>query len=200
MKFDRSDFARIRVSLLAAVVMLALGGGFIWLTEKRHRDALQIQKSAQTQLVEFENKLRQVRAEENEIKEKAALFSQLYSRGIIGEEQRLDWVELLRDIRESRKLLDLQYEFAPQQALENAGASSYAFKSSTMRMRLKMLHELDLLNLINDLRAQAKAYVRVRSCNVVRTPRGGIAGGETALLNAECELEWITIQPAKSTR
>lgn len=197
MTFDRSDFSRIQLSLAAAIVMILVGAGLVWLAENQVHAAKLAKASAATQLSSFQGKLRQASAEENEIKQKSALYSNLRARGIIGEEQRLDWVELIKDIKESRKLLDLQYEFAPQQALERAVLPGFSFKSSSMKLQMKLLHEGDLLNLINDLRAKAKAYVRVRNCSVTRIPRSAAPAGDAALLSAECQLDWITILPAR---
>jgi hypothetical protein len=197
MTFDRSDFSRIQLSLAAAIVMIAVGAGLVWLAENQIHAAKQAKANAASQLIGFQSKLRQASAEENEIKQKSALYSNLRARGIIGEEQRLDWVELIKEIKESRKLLDLQYEFAPQQSLERAALPGFSFKSSSMRMQMKLLHEGDLLNFINDLRKHARAYVRVRNCNVTRIPRAAAPAGDAALLNAECQLDWITILPAK---
>jgi hypothetical protein len=197
MTFDRSDFARIQVSLATAIAMISVGVGLAWLADQQLRGAVQAKASASSQLQQYEGKLKQVRAEENEIREKSALYSNLRARGIIGEEQRLEWVELIKSIKETRKLIDVQYEFAPQQALERAALPRFSFRSSTMKLQIKLLHEGDLLNFINDARRQAKAYVRVRSCTVTRIPRSSAATGETALLNADCQLDWITILPNK---
>jgi hypothetical protein len=197
MTFDRSDFTRIQLSLAAAIVMIAAGAGIAKLSDQQLHSAMRIRASASSQLNEYEGKLRQVRAEENEIKEKSALYSNLRARGVIGEEQRLDWVELIKDVREHRKLLDVQYEFAPQKTIERAALPGFSFKSSTMRLQMKLLHEGDLINFINDLRRHAKAYVRVQSCNVTRVPRSSTPTGDAALLTADCQLDWITILPAK---
>ena len=163
------------------------------------RNYAQTKITATSQLNEYEGKLKQVRAEEAEIKQKSALYSNLRARGIIGEEQRLAWVELIKEIKESRKLLDMQYEFSPQQALELPALSGFSFKSSPMKLQMKLLHEGDLLNFISDLRKHAKAYVRVRSCNVVRIQRAAAPTGDAALLLADCQLDWITILPAKGS-
>lgn len=197
MTFDRSDFARIQISLAAAVAMIAAGLGISWLADQQVRSYTQTKIAATSQLNEYEGKLKQVRAEEAEIKQKSALYSNLRARGIIGEEQRLDWVELIKEIKESRKLLDVQYEFSPQQALELPALSGFSFKSSPMKLQMKLLHEGDLLNFIGDLRKHAKAYIRVRSCNVVRIQRAAVPAGDAAQLLADCQLDWITILPAK---
>lgn len=202
MKFDRSDFAHIRSSILSAIVMLAIGAGLVLVSGTLHQSAIRKLTEASGQLKEYESKLRQVRSEENEIKQKAGLFRDLQARGIVSEEKRLDWAELINDISDQRKLLDIQYEFAPQQVLDQEGGDDgYSIRSSTMRLRMKLLHEGDLINFVNDLKIQAKAQIRVRSCNVSRVSRTNMTEGEVALLIAECELEWLTIlPPTKSAR
>lgn len=195
MTFDRSDFARIQISLATAIVMIATGAGLVWAADRQLAAATLARMAATQQLAEYEGKLRQVRSEEDEIKKKSALFASLQTRGIIGEEKRLDWVELIKEIKENRKLLDIQYEFAPQQTSERAALPGFSFRSSPMRLQMKLLHEGDLINLINDLRSQAKAYVRVRSCTVTRIPRTESITGEVALLDANCQLDWFTILP-----
>lgn len=197
MTFTRGDFARIQASLAAALLMIAVGGSVAWLADRELRDATRMRADAERQRIEFDGKLKQVRDEENEIRQKAAQFSTMRARGIIGEEQRLDWVELIKEIKAARRLLDLQYEFSPQQPLDRAALPGYSFRSSTMKLQMKLLHEGDLLHFINDLRAQARAYVRVRSCTVSRIARGTSAPGEAALLDADCQLDWITLLPVK---
>lgn len=197
MRFDRRDFIRIRASLLAALSVAASAGGIVWITDRWHDAAIRTGAAARTQLAEFEEKLRQVRSEEAEIKHKAAVFDQLRERGIIGEESRLDWVELIKEIRDTRKLLDIQYEFLPQQIMAKDDSGDYSFRSSTMRLQMKLLHEGDLLQFVNDLRSRARAYIRVRSCSLSRAPRGT---SEPALLSAVCEIDWITVLPVKMAK
>lgn len=196
MNFKRDDFSRIQWSLLLATALIGIGGLLLLLSQDSVKNATRELTSATARKNEFDGKLRQVRTEEAEIRSKAALYSNLSARGIIGDEQRLDWVEEIRDIRERRKLLDLQYEFAPQQILDKTSAAGYNFNASTMRVRMKLLHEGDLLNFINDLRDQAKAFIRVRHCTVSRIERGP-ASTDFAMLNAECQIDWITIGQAK---
>ena len=133
-----------------------------------------------------------MRSEETEIKQKSAVFSGLQARGVIGEEQRLEWVELLKTIRDRRRLLDLQYEIAPQRALDAAPGSAFTFYASTMKIQLKLLHEEDLTRLLDDLRQQARALIQVKSCTVSRLPRGSADG--TAQLLADCQIDWITLR------
>ena len=113
---------------------------------------------------------------------------------MIGDEQRLDWVELLKEIRDKRRLLDLQYEIAPQRLLDGNSAGDFSFASSTMKLQVKLLHEEDLLRLLGDLRSQAKALVLIKACAIERRPTNAdeSAGGRENLL-ANCEIDWLTL-------
>jgi hypothetical protein len=66
-----------------------------------HPDSAQLaRRSPSRERSEADGKLKRVRDEESEIKQKSILFNKLQERGMIGEEQRLEWVELLKDIRD----------------------------------------------------------------------------------------------------
>ncbi|HMW18834.1 MAG TPA: hypothetical protein PKN13_02985 [Accumulibacter sp.] len=191
MKFGADDFNKVRTSLLAAVVMILIGGLTVYYTADSRRQARLAQTTSAKRLAEADAKLKQVSIEENEVKQKSQTFRQLQERGIIGEEQRLEWVELLKDIRANRRLLDLEYEISPQRMLEGTNTGEYSFYASAMKLQIKLLHEEDLDRLLNDLRSQAKALIMVRSCHVSRLPT---RSEEHANLQADCEIDWVTLR------
>lgn len=194
MKLTLADWRKLRLPL-SLFIALSLGGmALAIVSHDRQQQALHGRAAAENVRAQAQGKLQQVREEESEIKVKAALFNNLAARGIVGEEQRLDWVELLRDIRSSRRLLDMEYEFSPQQPL-NSGPGPWNFYASTMRLQLQLLHEEDLLNVLADLRNTAKAQILVRSCEVSRQPHGPAAApGLQANLKAQCLLDWVTLR------
>lgn len=197
MKFGQTDIRKIQVSLLAATVMSVAGASAVLISIERTKTARVAEAAASRDRNEFDGKLKQVRNEENEIKQKSSQFSNLQARGIIGEEQRLDWVELLKDIRDKRRLIDLQYEISPQRALDTNANGGFTFYSSAMKLQLKLLHEEDLTRLLDDLRTQAKAMIQVKSCNVSRLPRNsGERGNNPAQLQADCQIDWVTVREA----
>jgi hypothetical protein len=195
MKFGRSDWRKVRLSVLAAVLMFA-AAAIAWYVAHKVRDRAQLARVAITaQRSDADGKLKRVRDEEYEIRQKSILFNQLKERGIIGDEQRLDWVELLKDIRDRRRLIDLQYEIAPQRLLDGKAAGDFAFSASAMKLRVKLLHEEDLSRLLGDLRSQAKALIQVKGCNVERLPptTDERTSGRASLL-ADCEIDWLTVR------
>ena len=199
----KDDFRRIRLSLAAAVVMIAVGGAIVFASMQMNQAEKKSKTAAQAKRLDSQGKLARARDEEAEIKKKIARYNELSARGVFGEEHRLDWVEHIRAIKNERKLFDIQYEITPQQTIDAAtlpGASaSYEFLSSTMQMRMKLLHEEDLLNFIADLRGTAQAFIRVRRCDVERLPKAtGESRGLPPQLAAECTIEWITVRERKS--
>ena len=198
MKLAATDFARLQYSVLAALLMVIIGAGAVYFALNASSAAARQLLSAQTERDDADRKLRRARLEEDDIRDKSLTFNQLKARGIIGDERRLEWVELVRAIRQKRQLLELQYEIAPQRPLDALPGAGYAFFASAMKLQLKLLHEEDLTRLLADLREQASALVRVRSCDVSRLPVGlsepTSASGVQAKLQADCLLDWITLR------
>jgi hypothetical protein len=203
MKLGAADLRRVQSSVFAALLMIAIGAGALVTAFQRTAAAEDAARAAQTERDEYERRLQQVSEEEKEIRAKSTLFAELQTRGIIGDEQRLDWVELLKEIRDAQRLIEMHYEIAPQKSLEAGAAGTstggFSFQSSSMLLRLKLLHEEDLTRLLDELRQRARALVVVRHCNVVRLPRGGNErSASLAQLQAECRIDWITVRSASA--
>ncbi|MCO5097723.1 MAG: hypothetical protein R3E40_01515 [Rhodocyclaceae bacterium] len=198
----KEDFSRISLSLAAAVIMIIIGAGVVYASLQLHQAEKKGKVMAQARQKESQEKLARARDEELEIKKKIARFNELSNRGIFGEELRLDWIELIRRIKEARKLIDVRYEIAPQQVLDAGilpgSSGSYVYLTSTMQLRMKLLHEEDLLNFLSDLRASAHAYIRVRRCDVERLPRASDSNGIPPQLGADCTIDWITVREKKA--
>ena len=191
MKFFPGDLKKLRVSLTLCVLMVAGGGGGVFFSQELNRSAQRERAAAQAQRNDLAGKLQRVRSEEDEIRGKTALFQKLQQRGIIGDEQRLEWVELLKEIRDKRQLIDLNYEIEPQRPLDATPGVGFVFNLSPMKVQLKLLHEEDLTRFLDDLYAQARALIQVRHCRVTRQPPA--VASQTNLL-AECRIDWITLR------
>jgi hypothetical protein len=193
MRFGRRDFARLWGSVLAAALMFAAGAAAVLASRDRVVSAQAVFFAAQAERREIDAKLARVRGEEHEIRQRAALFKQLEERGVVGEEQRLEWVELIGEIRDRLRLIEVRYEFSPPRALdEEAPAGSFGLYASAMKLQVRLLHEVDLLRLLDELRRQARASIQVRQCDMVRlTNVNDAMQGE---LRADCSIDWITLR------
>ncbi|MEO8409715.1 MAG: hypothetical protein ABI478_04025, partial [Propionivibrio sp.] len=198
MKLTTADFAKLQYSLLAALLMLAIGAAAAYFAFAATTTATRQRQAVQAERDDAERKLQRVRLEESDIREKSLVFNQLQARGVIGEERRLEWVELLKAIAQQRQLLEVQYEIAPQRPLDALQGGNYAFFASAMHVQLKLLHGEDLTRLLGDLRAQANALILVRRCGVSRLP-GGVSeadaiSGVQPTLQADCVIDWVTLR------
>ena len=203
--FSKDDFRRIRLNLAAMLVMIALGAAAVYASQQLLQAGSKSQQAAQARLQEHRSRLDRARDEEQELKQKIARYNQLAARGYFEQEQRLDWIELIQGIKSNRRLIGLEYEIAPQQPVDanlllvaGSAVGKHEFLASPMNLRLKLLHEGDLLAFLDDLNASARAYLRVRKCDVERLPKS--TGDNAAVppqLGAECTIDWITIRERK---
>ena len=193
MKLTKADLPTLYPALLIALAMLAVGAGSAYLAREALRTAERQHQATQAERNEIDGRLKRVRNEEQEIKRKNAIFSDLRTRGVIGEEQRLEWSEQISAIRERRRLPQLEYEIAPQTKLESI-PGNFSIHVSSMKMSARLLHEEDLINLIGDLRRDARALILVRACALSRLARTVSDTTATPHLQAECQIEWITLQ------
>lgn len=180
---------RIRWNLAIFLLLSLLGAAAVYTAIGMYSAAQKVDKQAIDKRAEIQSKLANAQNEEQELREKFARYQNIETRGYIGGERRLDWVEQIRKIKTNRKLLDIQYELEPQKVLES-NSSGYDFMASTMKLQMQLLHEEDLLNFLADLRDSIRAYTSVKSCSVVRRS----IPGNPAQLMADCTIDWITLR------
>lgn len=200
MKFERDDFKHLQSGILLLATSLLIAGGAVWATQRMKQNAEQGWRSATAAEQDINNKLTRARSEEQQLRAMIGRFQALKERGIVGPEQRLDWVETLARIKGERRITRFDYEFAPQRPVDagilpgGPAAGSFQLMSSTMHLSLSLLHEGDLLGVLDDLRKMAPALIQVRACRIERNPAERNA---SANLTAECSLEWITLKESK---
>lgn len=197
MKLTRRDLSRLWLPLAAMLALFVAAGLLAWNAHRHAAQAAHERQAAQALRDQTEQRLRQVRSEEQEVKERARLLEQLQASGIAGEERRLDWIELLRDSQRALRLPGMKYEFGAQAPLDAGSAGGPGWFASPLRIQLRLLHENDLLNFLDAIQRQAPAHVIVRRCQLAPAagqPDGGVASGQ---LVADCDMQWLTLRPAR---
>ncbi len=191
MKLTRRDLDKLLWPMLGALTLMLLATLPAWWSygdleaAQRQRDAAAARKQR------IEQRLSQVRTEEQELKERARVFQRLQQSGIAGPERRLEWTELLRDIQYRLRIPGLGYEFGVRQPLHQSDGN-YAYFVSPMRLQLRLVHEEDLLRILASLQREAKALVLIRQCTLAPLA-GREAAADLAQLTAECDLRWVTV-------
>jgi len=196
------ELKRLVIPILAFIVLVGSGVALIWwskqvlLVEQGQLAAVSAERAQNSE------RLLRIADEEREVKEKIAVYRQLTNLGVLGRERRLEWADAIKRIRADRGLIDLRYRVEPQKPLASIPAKpgTVDFYSSSMKVRLALLHEEDLFGFLNDLRASGNAYYAVRDCTLSRTGVPPTAPNLAARVNAECDIDLITVvdQGAKS--
>lgn len=203
MKSDASDLGRMKWAIAFLLLLSACGGGAVW-------TALQMQKSGEKSFREatasrndIRARLARARDEQAELSDKIKRFQTIRDQGYIGPEQRLDWVEAIARVKTARRIHRLEYDFAPQRLADasvlpgGSSAGGLDIMASQMRMQIHLLHEGELLAVIDDMRKSVRALIQLRSCSIERATTGSGDRNNPAPLKAECTLEWITLRERK---
>lgn len=192
------DVKRMGLNIGLCLLLLALGGGTVFVAYKRESLATQELQQANQRRTEAVNRLAKARDEAQEILDKTETYKSLRTRGVIGQEHRLEWIEQLKSVQKDRRLIDLQYEIAPQKPLDgetpSLTAGSYEIMTSPMKAQLQLLHEEDLLRFVDDLSQRVQAHIRVRRCTLLRLPAAARTQGAAPQLGATCDIDWITLR------
>jgi len=198
MKSVRPVVRELAPHAAALLTLLAFGVGLVALAQQslvREKRAL---GTAETEVRRQAQQLSRVAQEEREVRDHVELYQRLKDLRIIGEEQRLEWVEALTRIRAARELPELRYQVERQKVLKSLpGNPSLELRSSTLKVELALLHEGDLLGFLEDLRASGHAYYSVRQCSIARTADAVPAAPVAPRLRAACQIDLITLAEAK---
>lgn len=196
MSLTPAEIKKLLLPGMALFLLVILGVALIWFTNR----SLSIERlgltTAQTERTQIRDRLARISEEEREVNQKIQVYRQLKSLNIIGPEKRLDWTDSIARIRSSRELLDVRYRVDRQNMISSVPGKpgSVDFFASTMKVDLALLHELDLLRFLGDLRESGNAYYSVRRCSMNRTSLPGSSASLSARLRADCEIDLITIQ------
>jgi hypothetical protein len=200
MKLRGKDIKGLIVPI-AACVTLGVAAAACYFAAEDYRQSTQKQRTVIAgQRTEVQGRLDRANEEEREIKANLQQYQALAARGITAEEKRLDWIDVLTAIKNERRLFSINYNIDPQKELDYPGmraASGVYFMSSRVKLSMQLLHEEDLLNVVDDLIKRSRLYVSVRSCDVRRAERGSGGIVLAPRLQADCVLDLITIRHTK---
>ncbi len=193
----RDDLKRLRLPLVAAAALLALGAACLLASENYLDTAKKARDAARLSRVAAQERVSKASEEEREIRENLVHYEQMRRRGMVGEQSRLDWIESIARIKNDRKLFEIKYSIEAQRPLDYPGivaTGAADFVVSRMKLEMLLLHEEDLLNFLADLEVAGKAYVSVRHCTVSRIER---AAALQPRLRADCQVDLVSVRGVK---
>jgi hypothetical protein len=200
--FTQEGFKRLRFAWLILAVSIVAAVASAWgsrlYLESEKRDGV----SSKRQLAEAQARVDAAKREREDLKDSAVLFQDLVDRGILREESRLDFFERLESLKAKHRIMDLEFEIAPQRTLPLPGGrvfNAVDVLGSRVKIRVQALHEGDALAFLEDLARPPKGFNPISRC-ALRKLEAGAASAPIARVEAECSLEWISLKDKRGNR
>jgi len=191
--FMRDDFPFIKTASLTLLTCVLISAGLVSGSAYIRQSNLNTLAATQPLSEQARDKYTQAANERREIHDFQPKYIQLMKTGFIGEEKRLDWVEGIKRIQEQRSLLSIHYEISPQVGFQEdptLETGELELRGSKMKFKMLLLHEMDLLNFLDDLKS-IQVY-SLHDCNVSRI-RQAMPERLSPRLDGECSLYWVTL-------
>jgi hypothetical protein len=188
-------FAVILVSMMTVVI---LSGAYK--SNASNENSLMVSK-----MRSWSNKIDEANRNNQILVQHEDTFKELVENSVIGDENRLSWVEVVQKIADSRKLTSVKYNIASRVLLDKKElASKYnnidVYKS-VMSLDMNILHEGDLFAMLDALSSQAKGLVTVDKCDIELINKNihenKIQQDTKDNMRASCELSWYTLKQAE---
>ena len=197
MSLNPQDWRKLRypiIGLGAALILVGLLVSFADQYRTKNETALQTQQNL---LNQARQKLQSSGLEKEMIMQYLPAYNDLLASGFIGEERRIEWIETLRDIHAQHKLFSIDYSIGLQENYKPSfllNLGNFRLNRSVMSLKLDMLHEGDMLAIIDGLNEQTTPFI-VRDCEIKR-PIGALVNVKnvTANMQASCEIDWLTLR------
>jgi hypothetical protein len=196
LNLSKRDLQTLSKPLIVLALVAAVGAAAVAYTAgmvKRAKSDVSAQEGA---LIEARNRVQQSGQEKGIIERNVEPYRQLERAGIVGEEQRIGWIDALRAANREADLYGVEYEVGSQQPysfMSEVNAGALTVHQSIMKVRLGLLHEGDLFRFFEALAAQKVGRFAVNHCNLKRLSVDLSVPVNQPTLHAECELAWITI-------
>jgi hypothetical protein len=202
MSLTQQDWRKLRYPIIGLGATLILVGVLVSFADQyrtKNEIALQAQ---QNMLMQARQKYQSSGTEKEQITQYLPVYNDLLAKGFVGEERRIEWIETLRGIHAQYKLFSIDYSIGLQENykpsfLPNMG--NFVLHRSVMNLKLDMLHEGDLLALLDGLHEQTTPFI-VRDCEIKR-PIGALVNSKNVAANmqASCEIDWLTLRDPQLT-
>ena len=196
MKLNPVDWRKLRnpiIGLGAALILMAL---LVAYAERHKTTVQQALQQQQNQLNQVRQRYQSSGQEKETIVKYLPGYQRLIKDGFIGEERRIEWVDNLRTIHQENKLFGINYSIASQEDYKPTFALNpgpFILNRSVMKLDLSMLHEGDLITMIEALKTKETTPFILRECEITRLAANTTSKLATNSL-ASCELDWLTIR------
>ncbi len=202
MSMTPQDRRKLQWPIIGLVLAIMVVGLLVTYANQYRAESESALQAQQNLLNQARQKYQSSGTEKETIIQYLPIYNRLLANGFVGEERRIEWIEALRQIHAQHKLFSIDYSIGLQENytpsfLTNLG--NFKLKRSVMSLKLDMLHEGDLLALLDGLHEQTTPFI-VRECEIKR-PVGAVVNAKNMVPNmqANCEIDWLTLRDPQLT-
>jgi hypothetical protein len=188
----------LKLPLAALAIAAIAGAGAVAWTRAQIKQGERTLSAQEAQLKEARSRFQRSGEERDLIVRFLPAFQELRTRGLIGPETRINWLEALRTANQQGQMFGADYQINTQQPYPYAqelSAARLGLAQSVMKLNLRLAHEGELMRFFRLLEAQNAGAFDINQCVLQRVNIGSDGAGQPHL-RAECELAWITMNPA----
>ncbi len=202
MTFSTSDFSHIKWSLLTFLFVLGMSSIIIVASENFVAQSQRDQRDAKRQLSEARSRLATAGEDHENMQTYTLEYDALLKRNVIGNDQRLDWIEGLEKIHKQNHVpgfIEFKYAIAPQKSYIPApplDSGNFDLHLSDMTLQFELLHEGQLTAFFDALRTGINGWFLIDHCSLERTAATADSDdfGVAHQLKAECTGGWLTLK------
>jgi len=197
------DWKLLRGSIIVLVLSLSVSASLAYAANYFQQQMLREFNTANAAFRSISTRYLTVDEEEKLVRSYLPRFVQLYQNGIIGNEQRLNWVEVIRATGDEYGIPALSYQIESQQVYTPGyplNLGRYSLHSSKMLLNMQLLHEGDLFRIFEKLDENAKGSFTLTSCSVNQSVQSITDSPNAGNISVRCELQWFTIRLADGSQ
>ena len=205
---SKDDVRQIRWPFVASVLMCLAGIVVVVLAESQLDAARMAREQVQQDRTAAQERVTKATDEEREIRQNLVEYEKMVKIGMVGRTNRINLVERMASIKTERKLFEMRYNIDAQKPVDlpasartitGSGPGAMDFVTNRMQIDMLLLHELDLLNFLNDLQSSNQAFVSVRHCSLARNDRSTTGPTVQPTLKGACTIDLINLIEGQSS-
>lgn len=185
----------IKLPLMLFLLVMVISIVIVAISNSYLEHTYDAQKSEKRSMRIWKSKIYTAKESDEVIDEYESRYKTLLKKNIVGEENRLNWLETIQAAANARGMSSVKYNVASQHLLvDKTGqhqAQGLKVYQSNMIVDMKMAHEGDLFAILNALEDKAQGLFTIDKCNIEKTEKA-LKNSEN--MSAHCELGWYTIK------
>ena len=194
MKLKDFNWRILRTPLLVLVCSIGASSAWVYFSNQWAESTRLTLERERTVLNGIRQKSTQADQEKQLIQRYSEAYEALQKSGAVGPEQHVNWLDALRNASQTARTLGVDYQLSQQTASPiKLETGAYKLQQSTMKLRIKLLHEGDLMNFFQALDAEQPGLYLLQSCNLARGAGGAFSVRYEPKLMAECDLIWLSL-------